>query len=667
MFQKIWKNLNFPLITLSVIFCFSINTAEAYLPQVHLHQTLADVNAGTFKQGVCSGELKEISDFLRKNRKPLKKLFHNSPMKEVSFRHIYQKYGMYNPEHAKYNHSEFDRYMKLYRWIEWVPGGPLVFHGQPVTEEEIKEKEKYRTRRIRNLNSIHKTDRAFERAVEKILNIDIASDFHFGKKIREKALSQGYLDSSPKTIIPSVCHGWNDQDLLEKIIPFGNVSADIHPLHKAKIKSSSLSDYFFNEINLPTVGPVRRIESFKFHWSSGDAFKSRIDFVDYDLKTHKLKPGTDIEAIEIVYLDHHVGLFNHIFSRALKLHVDRGIPVKIMVPKGSLWFNLSKDVKAFHERLMSHGIQIHYYKALKFNFFNIFSFFKKLNQQIHTKLTLVRRKGSDDSVLVGGRNSKDAYYFIEDGTDVPYYSNMNRARFQDFDLEVKSEPLSKDAKLLYDELWRVGGKSNKRFKLENLEFSSEENIDPSKGTYARYFMSAPFSKHRDYRTMIVNLINRSQKSIKMVIPYFILETQFNEALKNALKRGVDVTLYTIESFGNDNIPSIAIKTYKDEFRKLIEMGGTVKNYKPDPNDDGLVLHAKISIYDDQVMVTGSGNLDYRSLKHDAENGVVLIGDELLDPFRAEVLEKIEKSSTVYTKENIGAFSRFLAKLLRKNF
>lgn len=103
-------------------------------------------------------------------------------------------------------------------------------------------------------------------------------------------------------------------------------------------------------------------------------------------------------------------------------------------------------------------------------------------------------------------------------------------------------------------------------------------------------------------TLLQAILN-TQKEILLVTPYLIPSHNILDALYIALKKGVKVTLLT-PSKTDHLIFDWGRSAY---MRELHEMGANLYCY------DKNMVHAKLFIFDEEVTLLGSANLDYRSL------------------------------------------------------
>ena len=105
-----------------------------------------------------------------------------------------------------------------------------------------------------------------------------------------------------------------------------------------------------------------------------------------------------------------------------------------------------------------------------------------------------------------------------------------------------------------------------------------------------------------YETL-VSLIFAARERIWIVTPYFVPDEMLARALNLAARRGVDVRLI-VPVRSNHLSADLARESY---LRELHEAGRHVLLYQP------VMLHAKAIIFDDQLAVIGSANMDNRSL------------------------------------------------------
>ena len=144
---------------------------------------------------------------------------------------------------------------------------------------------------------------------------------------------------------------------------------------------------------------------------------------------------------------------------------------------------------------------------------------------------------------------------------------------------------------------------------------------------------APIYKEKVGKNLFINIINRAEQSICITTPYLIVDYELTEALCKASRRGVDVRIIT---------PGIADKKIikimtKSSYPYLMKSGVKIYEYLPG------FIHEKTLIADGKYMVVGTVNLDYRSLIHHFEDGVLIIDSPVILAAAEAFEQTIEKS------------------------
>ncbi len=152
------------------------------------------------------------------------------------------------------------------------------------------------------------------------------------------------------------------------------------------------------------------------------------------------------------------------------------------------------------------------------------------------------------------------------------------------------------------------------------------------------------------------IINNAKKYLNITTPYVLVDNQLQEALIFAAARGVEVSV--IVPAVPDHLITFCIgKTFLDTF---VNTGIKVYLYQKG------FMHAKTFISDNQIATVGSVNLDYRSLYHHFENGVVFIDSPLVDSakkdFDQTLKDCIQMEPGDYKK--IKPHIRFIGRLFR---
>ena len=142
--------------------------------------------------------------------------------------------------------------------------------------------------------------------------------------------------------------------------------------------------------------------------------------------------------------------------------------------------------------------------------------------------------------------------------------------------------------------------------------------------YVMPYCDSPLDEYKAGEAVYMDILYRATDYVHIMTPYLILDDALETALCFAAQRGVDVKLIL------PGIPDkkLAYSLAKTHYRALNAAGVKIYEYAP-----GFV-HAKVFVSDDIKAVTGTINLDYRSLYHHFECATYL--------YRADCIEDIEK-------------------------
>ncbi len=123
----------------------------------------------------------------------------------------------------------------------------------------------------------------------------------------------------------------------------------------------------------------------------------------------------------------------------------------------------------------------------------------------------------------------------------------------------------------------------------------------------------------------LNMINQAKKTIRIATPYLIIDSLVKNALIMAVKRGVDVKIFT------PHIPDkkIIFILTRSNYRDLLKNGIKIYEYEKG------FLHTKNFLVDDELAIVGTINLDYRSLVHHYECGIWMYNTESIKDIKQD--------------------------------
>lgn len=132
------------------------------------------------------------------------------------------------------------------------------------------------------------------------------------------------------------------------------------------------------------------------------------------------------------------------------------------------------------------------------------------------------------------------------------------------------------------------------------------------------------------------ILCRAKKYVHIITPYLILDNNFLSEMIFAAKRGIDVEILFPGHYDHFLTYCVGLRFVKI----LVKAGVKVYFYEP-----GFV-HSKNFTSDDEIGTVGSINLDYRSLYHHFECGILLYKSETLKDVEADFQRTKEKCTLV---------------------
>jgi len=140
------------------------------------------------------------------------------------------------------------------------------------------------------------------------------------------------------------------------------------------------------------------------------------------------------------------------------------------------------------------------------------------------------------------------------------------------------------------------------------------------GDGPRYFFDEYIAEN-----VYLNLINNAKRYVYITTPYLIIDSKLNQALRAAAQRGVDVRIIT------PSVPDkkIIFALTRSSYKQLQKAGVKIFEYQKG------FIHSKQILCDDQVAIVGTINLDYRSLLHHYECGVLMSGVDCLKDIKRD--------------------------------
>ncbi|MEX2185690.1 MAG: phospholipase D-like domain-containing protein [Pirellulales bacterium] len=159
--------------------------------------------------------------------------------------------------------------------------------------------------------------------------------------------------------------------------------------------------------------------------------------------------------------------------------------------------------------------------------------------------------------------------------------------------------------------------------------------------------SGPHTTNNSLHDALFISITRAQKRIYITTPYFIPDQAIVTALRTAVYRGVDVRVL-LPAKTDAPLVRLAARSY---YSHLLQAGVRLYEYQP------TILHVKSLLFDEDISVVGSANMDLRSFKLNFE-ATCFIQSRTLAARMAEVFQRDLRVSREVTLEEMANRTRW---------
>ena len=296
--------------------------------------------------------------------------------------------------------------------------------------------------------------------------------------------------------------------------------------------------------------------------------------------------------------------------------------------------------------------------------------FKQANRRMHNKSFTV-----DNSVsVVGGRNIADEYFQLK--TD---------SVFVDFDI-IAMGPIAAEISKSFDDYWNhklavpieqfIEDKAKED--LETVRANIKEEVD---GIYDSVYKQALDSQllkdiiadrkayfigpawvlsddpdkliheidreHMKLAQDLGKVIRNAKKEVIFISPYYVPGDSGVQSLRDLIGKGVRVVIITNSLASTNHIPvhSAYARYRKDVIQVGAELNEARANAAHEVNDtkegpDVLTLHTKAILIDNRYAFIGSLNLDPRSIEINAEMGLLIDSESMVQSFTSTTPERL---------------------------
>lgn len=336
------------------------------------------------------------------------------------------------------------------------------------------------------------------------------------------------------------------------------------------------------------------------------------------------------KAEKFIFLEYFIlskGKFLNSIMKILERKVKENVDVRILYDDfGSMTTYSFKNIFILNK------------KGIKCNVFNPVTFITStLNNRDHRKMLIIDNK----VVFSGGINIADEYI----------NEKVRFGHWKDIGFQLRGKAVE-NYTYMFMEFWNAYSKNRLSDKIFEKVYSNK-----NKDGYVVSYYDSPSNKEEITNNLYIKLLNNSKKYAWFYTPYLMVNKKLNEALKNAVKRGVDVKIYI------PKIPDkkIAYKMTLSYAIDLVKEGIDVLTYTPG------FLHAKAVLIDNEIACIGTVNLDYRSLFLTFESNSIFYKSSIINFLKKDFIntsKKCSKLSKKVFKKNKKLINKIINKILR---
>lgn len=297
------------------------------------------------------------------------------------------------------------------------------------------------------------------------------------------------------------------------------------------------------------------------------------------------------------------GMWEGIFE-ILKRKSSQGLDVRLIYDDMGCLNLLSKNFQVDMEKA---GIQ-----CFAFNpFVPILSL--AVNNRDHRKIMVIDGKVA----FTGGINLADEYI----------NTKIRFGHWKDTGLKIQGDAV-RNFTLMFLELWNAFRKTDEN--IDNFLCKGNDFVNIKDG-FVIPFADSPLDNETVGQNIYIDILNQAKRYVYIFTPYLIIDSDLQNALRLAAKRGVDVRIVT------PGIPDkkIVYRVTRSYYPLLLQSNVKIYEYTPG------FLHAKSYVCDDEIAVIGTINMDYRSLCLHFECGTYLYKTESILEIKNDYLRTLE--------------------------
>ena len=251
----------------------------------------------------------------------------------------------------------------------------------------------------------------------------------------------------------------------------------------------------------------------------------------------------------------------------------------------------------------------------------------QVNWRNHRKLVVI----DGEQCFVGGFNIGSTYL---------QGSESGKSKWVDLLLNIRGDTVGVLSRIFIED-WHFATGQILDIDLYRTEVDQSEYKLKSMLKEIRVIPSGPSDSANGFYSTLLTAIYESRKKIQIMTPYFVPDRHLMHALNLAVRRGVDVSI-VVPRVSNHPFTDLCSSSY---FSELYDFKIKVFRYKHG------VCHAKVTLMDDDLILVGSSNMDYRSFFLNFETDL-LVRDKKLFEDLTKFFDEIIGLSSQLTEDDL---------------
>ena len=300
--------------------------------------------------------------------------------------------------------------------------------------------------------------------------------------------------------------------------------------------------------------------------------------------------------------------------KILKKKAESGVDVRIIFDD---FGSANRQYDNFAENLREEGMGVSVFNPIKPDS-NLF-----LNNRLHRKMIVIDGK----TAFTGGFNIADEY--------------INRVErfghWLDCGIKLEGEAVSSFV-VMFVTMWNFVCPKAKLIAEDYLY--ERALLKKEGGGFYQPYCDGPFDDRDAGKGIYLQMINSARSYVYIATPYLILDSTMSEALCRAAKSGIDVRIITPKKWDKWYVHPVTQYYYSE----LFEAGVRIYEYTPG------FIHSKLFVADDRFATVGTFNMDYRSFYFHFELGVWLCETESVGDIKSHMLETMDVSEEINSRE-----------------